>query len=166
MTKIKIVGAKNARESIEKRVREAIANAKLQNIAADELKREIRSGTNPKTGKNYRQLKESTIRNRRYLARNNPTHPQYSPARSNLTLTGQLIDGIKARFNKASGVLTIFISGKHPGYRGNSGKIKGSSKSRAEIAQALEDQGRPVLNISKRFTQFIVDRIERALRRL
>jgi hypothetical protein len=65
-------------------------------------------------------LEDSTIRNRKYLARYNSTHETYNPERSNLTLTGQLLDSIKHTIT-GIGKLEIDVSGKHTGYKTKTG---------------------------------------------
>lgn len=163
MARIKIVGVKRVSKSITDRINRAIKDSNIYKDAHKVLEEEIRSGKNPKTGSSYRKLEQSTIENRKRIAKTNPTHPDYSPARSNLTLTGSLLDGLRSVFNKGRGVLEIKLVGKHPGYASQQGKkIKGSSKNRAEIAGHLKDQGRPILVISKKLTQ----RIVKAFRRL
>lgn len=167
MAKIKIVGQKRAAKGVLETVNQVIAESGAFKDAENFLKQEIRAGKNPKTGKNYRGLKESTISHRQYIARNNPTHPAYSPSKSNLTLTGNLVNAIQSRFDKAKGILSIFVSGNHPGYKGARGQqIQGSSKPYDEIVSALEEQKRPLLSFSNTFTQLLVKKIEQALRRL
>lgn len=168
MAKVRIqFNTRGASRAAKRRVNEAIARAEVVQEAAERLKEEIRKGINPQTGKKYRRLEKSTIESRRRLSQSNNTHPDFRLRKSNLTLTGALIDALKSRFSKSSSILTIFISGEHPGYKGKSGKqIKGSRKANAKIAGALAEQGRPILGISKKFAQEITRSIERALRRL
>jgi hypothetical protein len=166
VTKFKVLGVKEAQQSILKRVNKAISDSKLYEKAHLLLEEEIRSGTNPKTGRNYKKLAPATVEHRRYLAKHNDTHERYSASGSNLTLSGRLLEGLFSRFNKTTGVLTIDIKGKHPGYKGKKGQIKGSAKSRKKIVDALEDQKRFVLKVSDSFIQRIVKSIEKKLKTL
>lgn len=65
-------------------------------------------------------LKESTIKNRRSIARYNSTHDTYEESRSNLTITGQLLDSIKHTI-VGVGKLVIGVTGTHHGYKKKSG---------------------------------------------
>jgi len=156
-------------KDIQKKVTKAVQKEIKQNFVnkvVEDLKKDIRNGINPKTGKSYRALKPSTIANRRRYAKKNPTHPQYSPARSNLTFTGRLIESIKGKFNKTKRGIEIEIepTGIHAGYnliRG--GKTK--AKKNKEIAEALAKQKRYVVQLSKKRTELIVKKITQLLKK-
>jgi len=157
---------KKAAASITKKLNDAIADSNIYKDAARDLEDSIRDKKNPKTGKNYKKLQPSTIEHRKYIARNNSTHSEYSSDKSNLTLTGSLLEGLFSRFNKSTGILTIDIKGNHPGYKGSKKKTKGSRKSRKEIVEHLEDLGFPVLNVSNKFINKLVEKLEKRLRKI
>lgn len=158
---------KEVSKSIQARINKAISNPKIYAEAHLLLEESIREGKNPKTGRQYRRLESSTVEHRKYIARNNPTHPEYSSNKSNLTLTGSLLKGLFTRFNKSKGILTIDIKGQHDGYKSNKGRlIKGSRQIRKDIVDGLESQGRQILTVSDTFLNKIAKRIERALRSL
>lgn len=165
-TKVKILGVKKVAASVARGINKAIADNNIYKDAHELLEKEIRIGKNPKTGRAYKKLAPSTVENRRRLAKTNSTHTSYAANRSNLTLTGKLLEGLFSRFNKSKGILTVDVKGQHPGYKGQKKKIKGSSKSRKEIVDHLESQGRFVLQTSDKFIQRLVKRIEKSLRRL
>ena len=132
----------------------------------EDYKRERRKGINPKTGRPYKALEQSTIKHRRYLARNNSTGTGYSATKSNVTMTGQLIDSIKAVWVRSRSVLKFTISGTRTPYRANTGRaIRNQERSNAEIAKHLEEQGRPVLYLTKKSQKLIIDMIKRKLRK-
>jgi phosphoribosylpyrophosphate synthetase len=72
----------------------------------------------------FPELKDSTIKNRKYLAKHNATHDTYQAERSNLTITGQLLDSIKHTITGVGKIL-IGVTGTHQGYKlGSGGKTK------------------------------------------
>ena len=167
MASFKIKNAKTAALNTLKKVNNAIADRRLYADSHEILKKQIRSGINPKTGRPYRKLKPSTIENRRRLAKTNPRHPQYSVSKANHTLTGSLLDGLYTRYNKSKGIVTISIRGPHDGYASLSGKlIKKSRTSRKKIVAGQKALKRPILTISKKLTRVLIGRIKRALRRV
>lgn len=84
-------------------------------------------------------LKATTIAARRRIARNNPTHQAYEPARSNLTITGQFLNSLKYALVKA-GVIKIGFDGVHKGYVNSNGG-RGLSIANAKLAEYLSDKG-------------------------
>ena len=94
--------------------------------------------------------KNSTIKWRKRIASKNTTHPSYAPRRSNLTLTGTLLNMIKgfSRINRKKGSVTIGIGytekrgdpATHPGYSGWNRK-----RPIPQILDGLETVGKQVI---------------------
>jgi|694.fasta_scaffold02549_29 hypothetical protein len=63
-------------------------------LAVDMLKFSSRKGTSPVTGEKFKRLSKPWIKKRAKIAESTRIHPAYSKSRSNLTLTGQLMDAI------------------------------------------------------------------------
>lgn len=101
------------------------------------------------TGKKYPPLKKSTIKHREYIARNNPTHTNYSSTKPNLTITGKFLDSIRTRVSvKAKSLLfKINVSGVHPAYKGNSGKKIGSRTPNKVILKRMKQLNRNPLEV-------------------
>lgn len=132
--------------------------------AVGPLIEDIRSGKNPRTGRDFKRLQASTIQRRERLATVNSTGPNFAASRSNVTLTGAFLKSIRSSFRKFRNVanLTIRISGRHPGYnliRG--GRSRGALN--ADIARGLRDKGFPVLDISQRNIREIRERLTRSI---
>ena len=152
---IRIKGLSKAVRNIEKKLKGAKINKAAQshicNLIEEDTKETIRKGRNPKTKTSaaIKQLKPSSVRNRRYRARYNTTHPNYNPNKSNLTLTGELIDSIKCRFKKLRrGVgFTLQALGKHKKYKTKKGRSKAKRVSNSDIIAAQKALGRDVLGI-------------------
>lgn len=169
MARIRIVTPKNAGKAAEKQFFNFIrrADAALDEIGKDYI-RDIRDkAENPKTGRRYRALKQSTIEQRKRIARNNPTSNRFSPKKPNLTITGQFLDSFRgnvARRGKFSRTLVIEPTGIHKGYRNLNGTRR-PSVANSVIAERMESLGRNVLSISKRRANEIVERFRVLLRR-
>ena len=130
---------------------EHIVNAIVDNIRNNSM--------NPKTGKSYRKLKSSSISNRKYLAKNNKTHPNYSANKPNLTITGRLLDSIKAKINVTTKGIEyeIDVTGKHARYKSAEGKLIGKkTPSNSDIRDGLSKIGRDPLGLSKKIQKEIV----------
>ena len=78
----------------------------------------------------------------------------FRPNKSNLTLTGQLLESLKGRSNVRKQEVTIFASGRRDDGQNN-----------ADVAEYVAEQGRPFLGIDKKGIQRIEQIITRDLRR-
>lgn len=165
MAKVKIKFPPSALREQVKAIEKQLQKTQLLDKLSDELIKDMKNGLNPKTGKPFRKIAPSTIKRRKALSKVNKTDSRYSPARSNLTFTGEFLESIKAFFKKKRGGSTITIepTGTHPGYnlvRGGRSKSVSNSK----IAEAQESMGRQVLTFSKKRINSIKVEIQRFLR--
>jgi len=128
---------------IEKAVNEIISDQELKTavgeFAIQRLKYQARISRPITASKTLPKLKTSTIKNRAYLAKYNATHPAFELTRSNLTITGALIDSLKYAFG-AKGVINFFFAGDHPRYLGKSGYI-GKVVKNSQLAEWLAKRG-------------------------
>lgn len=168
MANVELVGFDKAQKNIIKKIKKAgnVGMNRPLEREEKEYKRDRRKGINPKTGRNYKRLTENWIERKSRLAGKNVTHRSYRKNKSNLTFTGQLIDSIRFFFNKTKFRVEIEVIGKHKPYIGVNGKNLGRSRTNADIAEALEDQGRPLVSLSKKLLRDIRIRYEKALRKL
>ena len=125
----------------------------ITNTIVDDVRN---NATNPKTGKKFKALKRSTIENRKYLAKHNSTHSNYSAKSPNLTITGSLLDSIKTKIDVTQEGLTylIDVSGRHPKYQGAAGAI-GKSLTNKQIRTHLSKNNRDPLGLSKKLRKEI-----------
>jgi hypothetical protein len=124
---MKLVFNKASLDRLEKetkdRINRVIQNPQLINelgkIAVDTLKFTARKGISPETGERFKPLSKSWKNEREKIAEASPTHPAYSKTRSNLTLTGQLLDAIKFTYSVTtrSIFIRLFMDGTHQPYR-------------------------------------------------
>lgn len=126
------------------------------------IKGKTRSGTNLETGKKHAPLKDSSIRARQYLDDFNSTDNTYSPKRSNVTFSGQLVESMK--FEKvARGVNILFPSDIRKPYK--TANKSGKAYSNKKIYEYLVEQGRGFLGIDDTLKKNITSIIRRFLRR-
>lgn len=99
----------------------AISASSFGQTLRDDIVKEVRdNGIKP-------ELAESTIKTRRYLQGHNSTHPAFRPDKSNLTITGQLLDSVRAKFIGSKLVFIVdSLKKKHSRYKtgGSGGKSK------------------------------------------
>lgn len=142
---------------------------------------------------NFAALSKSWIKMRERIVKTNPKHPAFSKARSNLTITGELLNAIFFRPNKNKGEVVIDVSdSKHSVYtvqnktstrvkghsrrngtvKGHTRQLKqgffkvGESKTNAEIAQDMADQGRPFMGIREQILARMTNLTRATVRRV
>lgn len=134
-------------------------------IAIDDIKGNAREGKPFIDGKEstFPGLETKTEDRRRRLSTVNTTDRAYSPARSNLTFTGQLLNSLK--FSISGLRIKIFPSGTREPYKYLRG---GQSKSVSNkiVAQGLAEKGFKFLGIGEPTERKIRAEIVRTLRRL
>ena len=101
--KVRIKGFKQIRDKINKQLKDASVDRGLMDgigkILMTEVKETIRSGVSPKTDREFKDLKESTIKKRKRFAKNKQGRksPHFRADFSNLTQTGQMVRSLKAK---------------------------------------------------------------------
>lgn len=108
---------------------------------------------------------------RRAISDSQPTHPAFKDDRSNLTLTGKLLDSIKYE-NKGSGRVRFYFEGQHHPYKltNTRGRVIqiGSRMDNADLAGYVEAGGRPFFGVRKslepRISRILVAAIRRNYR--
>tara|TARA_Y100000004_G_scaffold197343_1_gene271267 strand:+ start:5462 stop:5974 length:513 start_codon:yes stop_codon:yes gene_type:complete len=156
-------------DNLKQKIRTAVKQLKEEKFA-DTVKDVIvgavrKEGINPKTGRKFKSLSKSTITHRKYLAKYNKTHPEFSPSKSNLTITGRLLDSIRARISAKSNriVFRINVSGNHKRYRGKNGLI-GTEQTNQAIRGYLAEQGRDPLGLNDKSKGKIIRLLTLAIR--
>lgn len=105
-------------------------------------------------------LKESSIRTRRYLAKHNTTHKAYNEKRSNVTITGALLDSIVYTAEGGDDLnLKITFEGKHPGYKSANGPM-GEGPDNLTLAGYLKDKGFKIFDNTIQANQQFTSRIK------
>jgi len=159
------------------RVKDAMDPKEFDSIGkytVNQIKGFTREGKDLTRDRSQPPLAPVTIEHRKYLQENNRTPSYMSPDRSNLTVIGALLNSIThkvVKLKKANVTrfkLIIFLKdGKHPGYKGKSGKKIKRKKppSFDDIAFYLKDIGREFLGIDARIFENIKKKVVSAIRR-
>lgn len=137
-------------------------------FATTRLRFEARKGTPLNDERNFPPLKPITIDNREYLARFNRTHPAFNEARSNVTLTGQLLNALGFQVI-SRGVELLFIGERRP-YRTGPNSVANDTPTNQEVADYLAEKGFRVftkkgIESDRKFSSNITQIVRRFLRR-
>ena len=173
MANVKVKGLKSLEATLRKKLQGFVNKAdKIQDGILNELKKEIKSGKSPATGKNFKRLKSSTIESRKKKSKHNKTDPSFSPGKSALTFSGQLVDSIKAKIRVGAKSLNITIepTGRRKSYKNKDGSnTKGSAKMGNKKLAKLHADGsgklpkRDLLGFTKKKEKEIVETIKKVL---
>ena len=151
---------KKLASKLNRKITKEMRQADLGETVKDLLVASIRTdATSPQTGRKFKALTKKTIITRKYLAKHNSTHSEYSASKPNLTFTGELLDSLKASFHSDGDGVSFEIkpTGSHAPYK------KGGSKSTPnhEIIRHLKKMGRSPLHWSKKMQKDILALIKR-----
>lgn len=128
MTKVKIIGLSKEVSSLRSRILDAVDASGFEKNLNTEIRAKARKdGIEPV-------LANSTIDFRRKVT--SKKGPNFSPGRSNLTISGQLLGAMTTLFNKKFAAFFIGVKGaahKPYKYRGRNGKIRETSGGQALI---------------------------------
>lgn len=108
-------------------------------FVADRVRLQARISKPLNSSNSLPKLKESSIASRKYIAKHNQTHQTYESGRSNLTITGQLLDSITHKI-MGVGEIVIDVAGKHRGYKSGTGK-KGKDIENKDLKDYLIKKG-------------------------
>ena len=134
--KVKISGIRLFNQSLKRVFRppERTVLNKLGDAIIRLIQKRTRAGRSS-TNRTLRKLKPSTIRSRKSFARNNQTGKGFVASKSNLTLTGQLLESLVKRVNVSKQTVTVLP-------RGRRGKKPNKNLSFQKQAGFQEDAGR------------------------
>ena len=110
----------------------------------------------------------STVERREYLSRFNKTDSTFASRRSNLTFTGQLLDGLA--FNRVKNGIDLLFKGKRKPYRTGPKSRERNPLSNAELDVELRKIGffaftKPGIEANRKITRQISRIVSRFLRR-
>lgn len=100
---------KGVRESIERVIQKTDLLDDVGRLVADDIKFQSKAGRSIPLGKRFEELSKSWIALRQRIASSNKTADVYSPKRSNLSLTGQLLNAIFFKSTPRKGQVTVDI---------------------------------------------------------
>lgn len=166
MARAKIIFAKGITIEAKKIIFSVLNdNRDLAQFVAEEVKQTVRDGIDPAGGE-FPALSKEWIERREKLAAVNSTHKDFSPSRSNLTFTGQLMDSLKTILKLTSNSAKIIMeyTGTHKGYIGLKGK-RGKAISNKRLAGYLQESGRNTgdYELSKDQANTLADKIAKLI---
>jgi hypothetical protein len=131
--------------------------------AVKSIKGETRLQKDLKNERKQPSLEKSTVKQREYLESfGNNTGKNYGTAKSNLTMSGQLIESLT--FEPVKGGVRIFVPDtlRTPYKTGG----KGSKPiTNAELAKHLKDQGREFIGVDDKIKKILASLVQRFIRR-
>ncbi len=152
---------------IEKRIN---AQAKIA-LAGGDLKQEVgdfaveRIKYQARTTKPFNEsgsfpaLKDSTIKNRTYLAKYNPTHDTFAVDRSNLTITGEFLESL-TWIDEGDTLLRLAFTGMHKFYVGAKGQRISKTIMNSTLAEYLAQKGFKPFDLSLEVNKQFITRIK------
>lgn len=184
---------KGFREAVERTIKTTNLLQDIGETIVKDIQFQTRAGKSIPLRSKFDALSKSWVKMRERIVKTNPKHPAFSKARSNLTITGELLNAIFFRPNKNKGEVIVDVSNsKHSVYtvqnktstrvkgharkggtvRGHTRQIKpgffkvGESKTNAEIAQDMADQGRPFMGVREQIISRITTLTRSTIRRV
>lgn len=137
----------------------------IGDFVVKDIQRITRTGKSIPDNAKFAPLSRSWKQRRKRLATVNSTSSTYSPARSNLNFTGQLVDSIEFKINQSEGSITIEPQGTRTPYKGiRKSSLKGE-RSNKKLALFLAQRGRRFLGLSDLARKTIIRKLKSALRR-
>ena len=85
-------------------------NEEIGEFVVERIKLQARRGKPLNDTGSFPDLKDVSVDIRKALSDVNATHPTFSPARSNITFTGQLINALTFSFNRSEGLIELFVA--------------------------------------------------------
>ena len=113
-------------------------------VVQERVKAEARRRKPLNDTRSFPPLSDKTIKRRNYLKKYNTTHKTYETSRSNLTITGQLIDAIVYELQQDQGLYKIILEvadNARLGYRTGPNSIERNPPSNQELAEMLAEKG-------------------------
>lgn len=160
MTKIRITGFENITPRIKAKIARSISQSNYPQILQAEIVKEIRDGgIKP-------ELAASTVKTRKYLQNYNSLDAAFSPEKSNLTITGQLLNALRAKFVGSRLVFVIdSLTRKHSRYKTATNKGKAKLPSLKDIFVWQAQAGRDITQVFTRpdFVDKIASKLKQAI---
>lgn len=167
MATVKIKGIDRLKVNTQKILTDVKTDAQTLNDIGELLRDEVigftRSGKSVSTNGSFPQLADSTIKSRKNLSKYNQTDALYSPARSNLTFTGELLESLTIKTKVREGSVEVLPQGNHKGYKTKTGR--GKSELNRDIFDWLEAKGFKVFGFSQAFRDRLSSRVNVLIKR-
>lgn len=108
----------NVKNTMENALKDVTLRKEIGKQARDTMVALSKTGKDPSNGRFFKALKKSTVKRRRELADlGNTTTDVYSPEKSNLSFTGQLLNSVKVIVKAGDSIITIKATGGREAYK-------------------------------------------------
>lgn len=135
----KPLSIKVAEDDVRKKLKKLTQDEELLNQIGDrmiqDLKFQARKGTNPVTGGKFIPLSPKWIKERQKIAEAQSVHETFKANRSNVTITGQLLDAL--RRNVLGRKLIIFFDGIHKPYKAK--RVRNTGQGNRTIGKPIKN---------------------------
>ncbi len=149
----------NIRETANRVLAGSSLKADVGDFAVERIKYQARIGQPFNSEGDFPLLKESTIKNRQYLAKYNPTHAVFEEGFSNLTITGKFLDSL-GWIDQGDCLLQIAFQGDHEGYVGAKGQRISKTIPNDTLAKYLAQKGFKPFDFSLDVNKQFISRIK------
>lgn len=149
----------NVRKAFDNVVKSKEMMNEIGSLLIQDIRFETRRGNSIPFGSKLKPLKDSTIKTRKYLDGRIRTGDAYSPRRSNLTMSGQLLDSL-SYIIEGAGKIAIKLLGTRQPYTPGS-----RPRANAEVGKYVAEAGRPFVGVTDKTKGRINKLIVRAIRR-
>lgn len=133
--------------------------AEIGDYAVEAIKYQARVGSPYNSTGSFPSLADSTVKQRRYLAKYNQPHATYGEDFSNLTLTGEFLESL-TWLDQGDTLLAIAFQGMHSVYVGAKGQRISKTIMNDTLAQYLAAKGFRPFDMSLEMNQQFVSRIK------
>lgn len=132
-------------------------------LAINKIKGETRLQRFIETGNKQPALSAEWVKRKKELAQNNPKGLSYGHSKTNLTVTGQLLESLK-RVQSRYSVIIRAIGDRTP-YKNKDGSTAKSTPSNSQLAKYLAEKGRLFIGYNEKLKIQIVKKIKEHIRR-
>lgn len=168
MAKVKIRGIPEARNNLLNAINKAVKDKAFLEDIGQQTTEQIKNRTRARL-EEYKQpeITDFTKKTRERLIRAGNAFDQaiVKKNRSNLSMSGQLLESIYYRVNQAQGFVSILIRSPRQAYKGIRKPQLENKKNNNEIKDDLEARGRKFFFVSEKLKLNLESRIAKALRR-
>lgn len=170
-TVVKFTGIKTARDNalefLNKSTKDPKFLTSVAEVTVDQIQKAVRSAGRVDSAYFQPPLSDSTIKRRETLIKQGNAYNTtiVTPKRSNLSMSGQLMDSISYRINQSLSEITLFLKRPRTAYKGKNGQPL-ENKDNVEIKRDLEKRGYKFFFVSDKINTLLVNRISKSLSRL
>lgn len=141
--------------------------SEIADVAIKDIQFQARKGVSTKTDSKFKALSPKWIKQRQKIADATPVHETFKPNRSNITITGQLLDAMSKMLTKSG--IAIMFKGLHNPYfinrtRKSGLRTVGKKISNDELAGYVNEV-RPFFNIRETLLPRLKNIVIRYIRR-